>query len=54
MAPFPDELVDAPVIDAVLAGELGYRGSAVVAGYHCIHLSLAQTIMKPPDPLSAR
>jgi hypothetical protein len=42
------------VVDAVLAGELGNRRSAVVAGYYGIHLTLAQAVTQPPNPLGAR
>jgi len=39
MAPLMNELVDAPVVDAVLTGELGYWRAAVVADYYSVHLS---------------
>lgn len=51
--PLLDELVNAPVVDTVLASELAYGRTAVVAGYYAIHVRLAQAITEPPDPLSA-
>jgi hypothetical protein len=46
-------LVDTPVVDVVLASELGYSRTRVVASHHGIHLSLGQAIMEPPNPLGA-